>query len=72
MSGRGTADEFTLLRVKAYLQEKHVDTITWHLIFNNTMSTRPKMRGGAVVPSITKAKEFREYVGPGSASHRWE
>jgi len=72
MSGISTQDESTLLRVKAYLREKHVDHITWHITLNNTMTTRPKMHGGSVVPSITQAKQFRRSVEPGSASQCWE
>ena len=60
----------TVAAVKAYISKMHVKHIKWHLTLNNTMSTRPMMHGGAVVPSVTKAKTFTE-VGSGSANRSW-
>ena len=53
--------------VKRFLQEQHVASVTRHLVLNNTTSTRPKLRGGPVVHSISKLKQF-DMTGAGSAT----
>ena len=52
------------LAVKGFLQEQHVATVKWHLVLNNTMSTRPKSRGGPVVGSVEKCKRYTELALP--------
>ena len=40
---------------------------SWHTTLNNHASTRPKMYGGPLVPSVSQCKTF-EHIAPGSAS----
>ena len=40
---------------------------SWHTTLNNHASTRPKMYGGPLVPSVSRCKTF-EHIAPGSAS----
>ena len=56
-----------LAEAESFLQEHHVKTTTWHLVLNNTTSTKPKDHGGPVVPAISKLKQY-ETCGSGSAS----
>ena len=43
--------------------------MSWHSTLNNHASTRPKIHGGAIVPSVTDCKTFTK---PGSASASWQ
>ena len=52
---------------EAYIAQHHAAHISWHITLNNHMSTRPKMYGGKLVPSVTDSKTFTQIV-PGSAS----
>ena len=40
---------------------------SWHTTLNNHASTRPKIYGGPLVPSVSQCKTF-EHIAPGSAS----
>ena len=51
--------------VEEYLAMHHLGT--WHITLNNHASTRPKMYGGQLVPSVSQCKTF-EHIAPGSAS----
>ena len=57
------------MTVEAYLQQHRLRHITWHTVLNNHASTRPKVHGGFIVPSITDCKT---YSAPGPASAVWE
>ena len=46
--------------LKTFLKEQHTVSVTWHHVFNNTTSTRPKSHGGPVVPSITDLKQYEQ------------
>jgi len=74
MSGAETASDHTLAKVKAYVVEQHVPHIKWHFTLNNTLSTRPGMHGGKVLPSVTSLKTFIPLgpVGPDIASPGWQ
>ena len=43
---------------KRFLQEQHVETVMWHIVLNNTTSTRPKSHGGSLVRSLSEHKQF--------------
>ena len=51
--------------MEEYLAKHHLGT--WHTTLNNHASTRPKMYGGPLVPSVSRCKTF-EHIAPGSAS----
>ena len=53
--------------VEAYLLEKraNVQTISWHTVLNNHASTRPRERGGPVVPAVSKCKVYDAASGAG-------
>jgi len=63
--------DVTIAAVKACIMEQHTSSITRHLTLNNTIRSRPKDRGGPVVPSVCRAKTFTP-LGPGSASSGWQ
>jgi len=44
--------------VKRFLQSQKVADVSWHIVLNNTTSTRPNSRGGPVVRAISKLKHF--------------
>ena len=70
--GPGSASPFLQApseRLLAYMDSYHNVSVTWHWTLNNHASTRPKIHGGPIVPSITKCKTFTE---PGSASASWQ
>ena len=71
MSGAETASDHTLAEVKAYIKEQHVQ---WHFTLNNTLSARPDMRGGKVIPSVKSLKTCipLEPGGPDFASPGWQ
>jgi hypothetical protein len=52
--------------VETYLDKHHNGP--WHLTLNNHASTRPKIYGGPLVPSVSNCKTFAP---PGSASAAW-
>ena len=74
MSGAETASDHTLAEVKAYIKKQRVPHIKWHFTLNNTLSTRPDVHGGKVIPSITSVKTSIPLgpVGPGVASPGWQ
>ena len=51
--------------MEEYLAKHHLGS--WHTTLNNHASTRPKMYGGPLVPSVSRCKTF-EHIAPGSAS----
>ena len=52
------------LAVKDFLQEQHVASVKWHLVLNNTMSTKPRSLGGPVVGSVEQCKRYIQQALP--------
>ena len=52
------------LAVKDFLQEQHIASVKWHHVLNNTMSTRPRSRGGPVVGSVEQCKRYEQQALP--------